>query len=387
MSPRKQSYDVELNKQTKQVKTDETIDFKTLLMNSNESEKVKKKMNDSGDLSSAKSYEDFLQSLNRQTEKRRLPKSDLDKNDFLKLFITQLQNQDPLKPKDGTEMASQLAQFNGLEQMMNVNKTLEKLESSSKESQNFNLINTVGKEAFIKTGQISVADGKSTELEFESPMKTDSAKVKIKDVNGKAIIEKELGIIEAGKNTFTIDPKDIKGNNITDGRYSVSLSYRDKEGVEQNLDTSAKVKIDGIDMSGEDILLETAIGKKSLSEIRAIRNPEEKETTTEPAFANIRQQDLPQGGKLKKQNAIFQKAAKGKSAVTDNPPTRSHKPQPSGTPNSQTEPNKPSDLKKLQDEQLKAALQQAQKTAKASIPSSPKMQHTARHNAKAHPTP
>ena len=42
---------------------------------------------------------------------------------FLKLFVAQLQNQDPLNPnqQDPTQMVSELAQFSQLEQMVNLN--------------------------------------------------------------------------------------------------------------------------------------------------------------------------------------------------------------------------------------------------------------------------
>ena len=39
---------------------------------------------------------------------------------FLQLFVSQLQNQDPLNPADGTQFVTQLAQFSQLEQMLNI---------------------------------------------------------------------------------------------------------------------------------------------------------------------------------------------------------------------------------------------------------------------------
>jgi flagellar basal-body rod modification protein FlgD len=45
----------------------------------------------------------------------------LDKNAFLKLLVTQMQNQDPLAPTDSTQFVSQMAQFSSLEEMQNLN--------------------------------------------------------------------------------------------------------------------------------------------------------------------------------------------------------------------------------------------------------------------------
>jgi flagellar basal-body rod modification protein FlgD len=46
---------------------------------------------------------------------------------FLKLLVTQIKNQNPLNPTDGTQFLSQLAQFSELEQMINVNTNLQSI--------------------------------------------------------------------------------------------------------------------------------------------------------------------------------------------------------------------------------------------------------------------
>lgn len=47
--------------------------------------------------------------------------------DYMKLLITQLQNQNPLEPLDNNEMASQLAQFSQLQQLESMNESFAKV--------------------------------------------------------------------------------------------------------------------------------------------------------------------------------------------------------------------------------------------------------------------
>lgn len=53
----------------------------------------------------------------------------LGKDAFLSLLVTQLQNQDPMQPQDNGEFIAQLAQFSSLEQLQQMNKTLDTIAS------------------------------------------------------------------------------------------------------------------------------------------------------------------------------------------------------------------------------------------------------------------
>ena len=60
-------------------------------------------------------------------QESKLGTTNLGKDDFLKLLVTQLRYQNPLEPMDNKEYKAQLAQFSSLEQMQNLNLQLANL--------------------------------------------------------------------------------------------------------------------------------------------------------------------------------------------------------------------------------------------------------------------
>lgn len=68
------------------------------------------------------------------------PSQTLGKDDFLKILMTQMTNQDPTEPLDNTQFVAQMAQFSSLEQMLNMNTNFEKIATMVSSSQAENLL-------------------------------------------------------------------------------------------------------------------------------------------------------------------------------------------------------------------------------------------------------
>jgi flagellar basal-body rod modification protein FlgD len=68
-----------------------------------------------------------VDSFNKSIGTGKTAKTSLDRDDFLKLLITQLQHQDPTSPVEDKEFIAQMAQFSSLEQITNMSAGFQKL--------------------------------------------------------------------------------------------------------------------------------------------------------------------------------------------------------------------------------------------------------------------
>ncbi len=84
--------------------------------------------------------------LSNLKQERKTGNDILGKDDFLKILMTQLQNQDPMNPMEDKDFIAQMATFTSLEQMTNMNSTLEKFVTSQKGEQLLKYSSMIGKE-------------------------------------------------------------------------------------------------------------------------------------------------------------------------------------------------------------------------------------------------
>jgi len=160
------------------------------------------------------------------------PKSKLDSQAFMKLFIAELENQDPTKPMDTDKMLEETSQMSNLEMNTNMQKTLTNLTSQLAQSQTLNSINAIGKMADTGNRYINVTDS-DTSKQFDLYFGDDiqSGNVSIKDKNGNIIKTMPLNAHSKGILSFDWDLKDSNGKRVPSDTYEVTAEYTSQDGT------------------------------------------------------------------------------------------------------------------------------------------------------------
>lgn len=174
-----------------------------------------------------------------------------DFNDFLKLLTTQLQNQDPTAPTDTNEFTNQIIGFSEVEQTINTNSKLDKLveaqTASATGAQLSSASTFVGKMVEVEGDAFAVRDGEEPEFSYELPEGVSNSYITIYAEDG-GVVGTFQGKGVAGKHNIVWDAKDINGERVEPGKYTLSVSALDKEGKPLDVTTYVTGEVTGAEI-------------------------------------------------------------------------------------------------------------------------------------------
>lgn len=217
----------------------------------------------------------------------------MDKDLFLKLFITQVQYQDPLNPVTDAEFTSQLAQFTMLEELVAANDNLAGLQLTQNMSTNAQLTNFIGKEVKALGNTIvlkgdetptPVGEGESilgdkttvARLHFELAEPADNVVVTIRDMTGTPVRAIDLGSLGEGEHEVGWNGLGNDGEEIPGGDYSFSVAAKTEGKDEAEVQAIELImgQVTGVTFeNGETLLVVDDDFFVSLSEILSLNKP------------------------------------------------------------------------------------------------------------------
>lgn len=147
----------------------------------------------------------------------------LSRDDFMKLFLTQLQFQDPTKPMESAEMATQMSQFNMVDLLQRNNEAMAKLVAADQERNNLSALSYIGHEVRYKGSILNLKAGHYRQFQMDVAANAASGVAIIKDVKGNVVRTLDMGALTKGSHDLNWDGLTDTGEQAPDGVYLVSI--------------------------------------------------------------------------------------------------------------------------------------------------------------------
>ncbi len=149
---------------------------------------------------------------------------------FLKLLVTQLNNQDPLNPLDNAQLTSQLAQMSTVTGIEKLNTAFESMLAQSGSSQVLQSANLIGRTVLVPGQDIQNLPGQPSHFGVDLPHGADAVTVSITAPNGDVVRSFDLGAQGPGVQTLAWDGLGANQAALPAGNYRVNVEARIGEG-------------------------------------------------------------------------------------------------------------------------------------------------------------
>ena len=156
---------------------------------------------------------------------------------FMKLLVTQLQNQDPLDPMDAREMVSQLSELTSVEKLAAIEHRLTALEIASAGMANTQVSSLVGKTVTADASSLRLEEAGSVNGVYRLEGSSEKTTITIRDESGRAIRTVEAGAMYPGERSFTWDGNDDSGTRMPPGRYTMEIRAESAQGTPVSVST------------------------------------------------------------------------------------------------------------------------------------------------------
>jgi flagellar basal-body rod modification protein FlgD len=198
----------------------------------------------------------------------------LDKDAFFKLMLAQLKNQDPTNPLKSHEMAAQLANFSSLEQMQNMNTTLNEIKGGQKPMEQFQSLNLIGKAVAGDSSKLVRSKGDTDhDFQFNLPADATDVKIEVKNSAGELVKKYDLKSLKKGENKITWNGKDSRDLEAPIGEYYYQIEAKASNGGKLAVKTDFAGTITGVNYTPEGPVLLVGNQTIRLRDVKKITDP------------------------------------------------------------------------------------------------------------------
>lgn len=167
-----------------------------------------------------------------------------EKDMFLNILLTQLQNQDPLNPVDTTEFTSQMATYSQLEQQIDTNTKLDSIASALNASNSFSALSYNGANVEVN-GNTSVVQSDTASWNYALATDAASVTATVTDASGNTVETDTIGAENAGTYKFNLD---ATAYGLAEGTpLTLTLTATGADGAAVSTSTTANMKVTAVE--------------------------------------------------------------------------------------------------------------------------------------------
>ena len=152
---------------------------------------------------------------------------------FLKLLIAQIKNQDPMSPMDASTMTAQMSQLNMVSSMGTMNTSMQAMLAQMQSANFMNQASLIGHSPMVAGSSINYTGGEvMLGANLASPLQ--GVVATIKDASGNVVGTADLGNLNSGMANFVFDGVDASGAKIPNGIYRLEISGKNNAGTNES---------------------------------------------------------------------------------------------------------------------------------------------------------
>jgi len=152
---------------------------------------------------------------------------------FLKLLIAQIKNQDPMSPMDASTMTAQMSQLNMVSSMGTMNTSMQAMLAQMQSANFMNQASLIGHSPMVAGSAINYSGGEvMLGANLANPLQ--GVVATIKDASGTVVGTADLGNLNSGMTNFVFDGVDASGAKMPNGIYRVEISGKNNAGANES---------------------------------------------------------------------------------------------------------------------------------------------------------
>lgn len=200
-------------------------------------------------------------------------KKSLGQEDFLKLMITQFQQQDPFKPMENGEFLGQMAQFSSVAGLEDLKKSFADLSTSLVSNQTLQASSLLGRKVLVDSDKAAITQGDTVNAAVELTGSAQSLQVQILNSKGEIVRKMNLGAQSEGRIGFTWDGKLEDGTSAPTGLYTINAQAVNGPKSQEAMKTLVEDSVQSVTMGANSaglLLSLPKLGDVLLTDVRQI---------------------------------------------------------------------------------------------------------------------